>query len=488
MSKALKVGIFLTAGVVLFCVGLFLIGSRAQLFGHHFVVYSQFKNVDTLQTGAMVRVAGMDAGQIVGIEIPKSPSSEFRLKLDVDQKFRAIVREDSQASIETEGMVGNKFVNINFGSQNSPECRGCTLPTQESVSMGQLMREGGKLAESIQSTINDVHHRADTALDNIDSASGRANTLIAAMSPKILNMTDNADAIIAGIHEGKGAAGKLLTDKTVAANVETTIANAKQASANVAQASHKANNMVSQIQQTDLPVVHKTLENAQDMTQQLNQAVGTFLAPGNSNESTAVALNEAAHGMQQTASNLADDTEAIKTNIFFRGFFNRRGFYNLCTITPEKYAASDFVKKPRVRVWIPAGTVPCSSRRLATADQGWPVQIGSVHVGTGGLLAEQSHDDRGVLDQRCAGPPVSGLPAARARGSPVPRFAVPPKPQASRDHANGRSSARRNRKAELGRNMPGAGGLAGVSHRIILTRPWLNPNPRTRSHPFQGQG
>ncbi len=373
MSKALKVGIFLTAGVVLFCVGLFLIGSRAQLFGHHFVVYSQFKNVDTLQTGAMVRVAGMDAGQIVGIEIPKSPSSEFRLKLDVDQKFRAIVREDSQASIETEGMVGNKFVNINFGSQNSPECRGCTLPTQESVSMGQLMREGGKLAASIQSTINDVHHRADTALDNIDSASGRANSLIASMSPKILNMTDNADAIIAGIHEGKGAAGKLLTDKTVAANVETTIANAKQASANVAQASHKANNMVSQIQQTDLPVVHKTLENAQDMTQQLNQAVGTFLAPGNSNESTAVALNEAAHGMQQTASNLADDTEAIKTNIFFRGFFNRRGFYNLSTITPEKYGASDFVKKPRVRVWIPAGELfrvrPDGSQQLTKAGQ-----------------------------------------------------------------------------------------------------------------------
>jgi ABC-type transporter Mla subunit MlaD len=51
------------------------------------------------------------------------------------RKFRSVVREDSKASIETEGMVGNKFVNIAIGSAGSPECpAGCTLPSQESVS------------------------------------------------------------------------------------------------------------------------------------------------------------------------------------------------------------------------------------------------------------------------------------------------------------------------------------------------------------------
>jgi phospholipid/cholesterol/gamma-HCH transport system substrate-binding protein len=344
MSRAVKVGIFLVGGIVLFCVGLFLIGSEAQLFARHFVVYTDFNDIDTLQTGAKVRVSGMDAGEITGIQVPKGPSSEFRLKLKVDQKFHAIVREDSLASIETEGMVGNKFVNIKKGSENSPECRaGCTLPSQEAVSTGQLMREGDNIAKSLQSTIG-----------HVDGLIGAVSPDIEKIASNSVHLTGNANAIVAGMRQGHGAAGKLLVDKTVASNVETTIANARQTSANIKQASGKMNAMISDVQRADLPDVHKTLENTQDMTQQLNQAVGSFLAPGNYNQSTAAALRDTVHGAQHTAENLADDTDAIKTNFFFRGFFNRRGFYDLSTLTPSKYAHTEFVKKPRARVWVPA--------------------------------------------------------------------------------------------------------------------------------------
>lgn len=220
--------------------------------------------------------------------------------------------------------------------------------------MGTLMRQGGDLAKSLQSTVDDVHHRADDAIQNVTSLSGQADGLMVKMSPHINQMTANADAIVAGIRGGRGTAGKLLTDPKVASNVDTTIANAKQTSANLSQASRNANTVISDIQAKDLPKVSKTLENTRNMSQQLNQAVGTFLSSGNSNESTAAALRDAAHGAQQASTNLADDTEAVKHNFFPRGFFNRRGFYNLETLTPSKYESTEFVKKPRVRVWIPA--------------------------------------------------------------------------------------------------------------------------------------
>jgi phospholipid/cholesterol/gamma-HCH transport system substrate-binding protein len=158
---------------------------------------------------------------------------------------------------------------------------------------------------------------------------------------------------VVGLHpahfEDRGVriAGKLLTDKRVAANVDETIANGKQIST-------KANAIVANIQQNDLPDVHSTLENAKDMSHHMNQAVGTFLSPGNGKENTAEVLRDAAQGAQNATTNLADDTEAIKHNFFLRGFFNRRGFYDLQTLTPEKYASTEFVKKPRARVWIPA--------------------------------------------------------------------------------------------------------------------------------------
>lgn len=351
MSKPAKVGLFFVVGMALFCVGLFLIGSRSHLFGSHFVVYAQFNNVQSLTTGSTVRVGGMDAGQVAGIQVPKTAAGKFRLKLNVNQKFHPIVRKDSVATIETQGFVGNEFVNIRKGKPKSPECpAGCTLPSKEAVSMGQLMRQGKKLAKSIQGTIK----QADTAIENFSKVGKNANSMIVEMKPNITEMTRNANAILAGMRHGQGAAGKLLTDKKVASNVAATVANARKTSANFAHTSQKINSMISGVRHNDMPQLYKTLANARQVTGRLNQAVGSFLGPKNQNKNTAVALRRTVHQAQEAASNVAGDTEALKTNFFLRGFFNRRGFYNLTTITPSKYSHSRFVKKPRSRVWIPA--------------------------------------------------------------------------------------------------------------------------------------
>ena len=356
MSRSLKVGIFIVGGVALFCVGIFLIGSQTQFFGSHFTAYAEFNNVNTLSSGSAVRVGGMSAGQIAGISVPKSPYGKFRLKLEIDKKFLPIVRRNSVATIETEGMVGNEFVNVAKGTANSPECApGCTLPSQESTSMEALMREGGKLAQSLQATITDIHHRTDKVMDKVNSAAGNADDMLAAMKPSVVGISKNANAIVSGIRQGHGAAGKLLTDKTVEAQVTNTVANAAQATANLKQTSGKIDTMVSTIQKSDLPPVHQTIENAQQATAKVNKAAGTILAKGKKgNESTAQAIHDTIHQAQQTTVNLADDTAAIKRNFFFRGFFKRRGYYDLSTLSPSKYAHTRFVRSPTERVWIPA--------------------------------------------------------------------------------------------------------------------------------------
>lgn len=361
-KKRIFVGVFIIGGICLFGLGLFLIGSREQLFASHFHVYANFNSIDTLQSGATVRVSGMNAGQITAIQVPKNPSERFRLTLQIDDKFRPIVRDDSVATIETSGMVGNKYINVAKGSANSPECpNGGTLPSQEPVDIGALMRQGGALVKTVQATIKDIRTRADTAIDNISNVAGNANGMVVSIRGDVKRIASNgvqissdARQIVAGVRNGHGAAGKLLTDQTVASNLAATISNAKQTSVNVESTTRKADVMVSDIQKNDLRAIQQTVDNTQSMTSQLNQAVGTFLSKGNSNEPTAMALRETVHGAQQTTANLADDTEAIKHNFFFRGFFHRRGFFNLSDITPGKYESSEFVKDPRARVWVPS--------------------------------------------------------------------------------------------------------------------------------------
>src|SRR5260370_620285 len=109
-SRAVAVGAFVIAGVLLFGVGLFLIGDRRLLFSDTFEVYAEFANIAGLQNGAKVRVAGLDAGEVDTIHVPANPSARFRVKLRIREDVHPLIRVDSVASIQTDGLVGNKFM------------------------------------------------------------------------------------------------------------------------------------------------------------------------------------------------------------------------------------------------------------------------------------------------------------------------------------------------------------------------------------------
>src|SRR5690348_542789 len=235
--------------------------------------------------------------------------------------------------------------------------------------MGELMQQGQKLAQSMQGTIK----RADTAVENFSNVGKNANDMLLAMKPNIIEMTSNANAIVAGVRKGQGAAGKVLTDKQAASDVATTISNARQASSNLAETSRKVNSMVSGVQRNDMPRLHATLDNAQQATGRINQAMGSFLGSKGQTENTGAAVRQTIDQAQEAMSNLASNTDALKTNFFLRGFFNRRGFFNLSTITPSKYAHSRFVKEPSARVWIPASELfkdyPTDALELSKTSQ-----------------------------------------------------------------------------------------------------------------------
>lgn len=376
-ARGAKVGIFIVIGVLLFAAGMFEIGDRNQLFQHHYTVYADFANVDTLTSGARVRVSGMNAGEVEDVAIPKDPSGKFRLKLQVDDKFRDIIRENSVASIDTEGMVGNKFVNIAKGTNASPECApGCTLETQEPFEISDLLKQGKNLVQTVQGTIHDVQHHADTAIDNFAKVGSNADGMITSVRGKVQTIASNGaqisgrvNAIVAGVQQGKGTVGKLLSDPQMANDVQTAVAQAKQTSANIEQASAKAKNMVDQFDKQNIPQeIHQTIANAEDTTQQIKGAVTDFLAPGPNGTNTADSLKETIADAHRATRNLASDTEAIKHNFFLRGFFHRRGFYNLTQLNRKEYESSDFVKHPRKRIWLTAEnlftTTPTGAQEL----------------------------------------------------------------------------------------------------------------------------
>ena len=135
-------GAFLLAGLILFTGGLFLIGNRRQAFSKHEELYVEMATVTGIAPGSKVRVWGLDAGEVKAVELPPRPSAKFRVRLEVAKKLHSIIRQDSLVSVESDGLVGDKFLMVHAGTDASPEAaNGYTLTGKEPVELSAIIEK-----------------------------------------------------------------------------------------------------------------------------------------------------------------------------------------------------------------------------------------------------------------------------------------------------------------------------------------------------------
>src|SRR5262245_31239776 len=112
-----KLGVFVTAGVLILVVSLYFIGSKRNLFGNTFSLYVNFKDVNGLRKGNNVRYAGIDVGTIGKIEIMNDTT--IKIEMILEEKMKSMIRKTSIASIGTDGLMGDKLIDISAGSSGS---------------------------------------------------------------------------------------------------------------------------------------------------------------------------------------------------------------------------------------------------------------------------------------------------------------------------------------------------------------------------------
>ena len=368
------IGLFLVLGIGLFTVILFLIGNRHDIFGKHVEFYAEFSDIGGLPRGAQVRVSGIEAGEVKGIEIPTSPASKFRLKLQVRTNARGLIRTDSLVSIQTEGIVGDKYLFIREGTSTAPEAPdGATLRSKEPFDLGAALEKGSALLDkssalldNVQGSVTDLHGRLDVALDSVTKTVNHVDGLVTVVQPDIRKLASNAsqitetiNQIVSDLNAGKGPAGLLLKDEATRKQLQQTLSNAQQATLNLNDASARADRLIEDVQSRDLASkAQAILENVQAMSEQLNQTIKGALAPDNMGADGAANIRETLSNLNRGTANLADDTEALKHEFFFRGFFKKRGFYNL-----EQLSSADYLKacqRPNAcgsRTWVDAANL-----------------------------------------------------------------------------------------------------------------------------------
>ena len=352
----LSVGIFITAAFALFSAGLFVIGDQQKAFSHHVVFYTDFRSVDGLMKGAKVRVDGMDAGEIESIQIPVSPGQKFRVKLKLDDRLHGMIREDSLVTVETEGIVGDKFLLIQDGTEHASEAPvGSTLQSKEPFEMSELleqsqglMKQASATIKEVQGTMNDVRGHLDATLDTATST------------------IRNVNGVVGDVRSGKGSIGMLLEDETAATDVRQSIADIRETTEESNRSATRIDDILGDVQSRHLvSKIDDTLTSANSVThnldetsQQIDATLKSAFAQNQYGEDAGTNLQQSLTNMNQATGNLADDTEALKHDLFFRGFFRHRGYDDLDDLPVDQYRAGQIFKGlPESREWLPALTL-----------------------------------------------------------------------------------------------------------------------------------
>jgi phospholipid/cholesterol/gamma-HCH transport system substrate-binding protein len=337
-ERLAAVGAFVIGGLLLFAAGLFLIGNRRMLFTDTFRVYAEFKQVAALDTGAKVRVSGVDAGEVEEIRVPEGPSGRFRVRMRVRSDLRPLIRVDSIALIQNDGLVGNKFVQIQTGTEAAPAvAEGGTIQSREPFDIADLMLTMSQTLATVNTMLVEVKSGVDEALGAVTATASDAQVLIKNLGGEVRTILGSADEvsrdlklIVGNVRAGRGTVGKLVNDDALYASVRSMAADAEKAVATVRQASEDARAAIADLRGQNGPVRGLTGD-----AQQTLQAAREAMA------------------------DLADTTEALKRNIFFRGFFNRRGYFDLDDVSVAQYREGALASKDRrvLRIWLDAGVL-----------------------------------------------------------------------------------------------------------------------------------
>jgi phospholipid/cholesterol/gamma-HCH transport system substrate-binding protein len=194
MSRAARLGAFILVTLAILAVGVFIVGSKQYLFTSTYQLKAQFDNVVGLDAGGDVRVGGVHSGTVHSIMLPHRPGEKVTIVMDLSQSTHEIIKQDSVATIETEGLLGNQYMAISFGSAGTAEVRdGDTIASQSPLEMADLLKRASGILDSSQQ-----------AVQNATSA------------------TANLESISAKIDKGQGTVGALVNDKQLYSNLEQT--------------------------------------------------------------------------------------------------------------------------------------------------------------------------------------------------------------------------------------------------------------------------
>lgn len=262
----LRVGITVIFASLVLALLLFLMSGTSGLFSRRITLVSYFDNASGLRVGAPVRLSGVDIGNVAGIRVVPDKDKQatpVEVIMKVSMKYSFNLRKDSITSLDTAGVLGETFMDIDSSQAiDRPAQDGDILKTSVHPDFNEVVRSGqstlqnmdallkradrilafaesgkgslGKLIydPTLYDRLSQTVTELKSVVDDVAKGQGSLGQLINSNDAynKFVATLDKMNGVIDDLQAGKGTAGKFLKDPALYDNANQTIANLKQVS------------------------------------------------------------------------------------------------------------------------------------------------------------------------------------------------------------------------------------------------------------------
>ena len=168
--------------------------------------------------GATVRLAGVQIGRVTAVVLPGQPGGKVRVTLTIARRFSERIREDSEARIATQGLLGDKIVEISIGTTAAPALKpGDVLATQDPFEMQQMFKAGAETLQTVRelaASLKGTAERVDRIAKEVETGKGLVHALVydePEALTKLNAILTRTQSLLARAEQGDHAVGVLLS-------------------------------------------------------------------------------------------------------------------------------------------------------------------------------------------------------------------------------------------------------------------------------------
>lgn len=251
-ASQVRVGLVIIVSLIVLIFGTYQVGRLFDVFASRYPLIMLVENAGGVMPGAPVTLAGQRVGQVSEVQfIPvheRVGSANIRIRLGVNRDIQDQIREDSRAALRTQGLLGDRFIDISPGS---PATRileaGDTIVAEPPLDIEVVLETARRTLDHVQAIAGDLQATTaslaagegtvgalltdDRLYERMTAASGELAVLVNTLNgadgtlsrlihdPAMYERMEAAlvrvDSLAGAVLAGEGTLGRLMMDETL---------------------------------------------------------------------------------------------------------------------------------------------------------------------------------------------------------------------------------------------------------------------------------